>query len=323
MINEPFIKIVQRKKLIEKYEDITFEMLGTRRQRPMMCSELWRHRLTLDMATWPTDVHGYVGYFLDNIDKWIRNHKFAVYKNLDVFDRRDAILGTTHQLDELHWLYKGRIATFKGEYKYHRRLTDFKVKQMRHYLELEPNDVLIVSYPSCITSGLIDDFSDTLDYCNNNNIPVHIDGAWLGQCRNFEFDVSHPAVQSVSVSLSKALGMGSNRIGIRYSRNAEVGPISIMNDFKYVNIADMWIGNAMMEKFGSDYWWKNYSNLYSKVCADFSLKEANSIHIGWYEVENDLEPYGIRTPLRFLIDGIFDERGTDKGLSKIEKEERR
>ena len=32
--------------------------------------------------------------------------------------------------------------------------------------------------------------------------------------------------------------------------------------------------------------------------------------------------FGVRTPLRFLIEGIFDERGTDKGLNKVEREER-
>jgi len=308
--------------LIEKYEDITFEMLGTRRQRPMMSSELWRHKKTMDMKNYPEDPHGYVDYFIEEIDKWIRSHKYAVYKNLDVFDRRDVILGTTHQLDELHWLYKGRIAVYKGEYKYHRRLTDFNVKQVSYFTELDSNDVLICSYPSCITAGEIDGFIDTLDYCNNNNIPVHIDGAWLGQCRNFEFDVSHPAIQSVSVSLSKALAMGSNRIGIRYSRNTTPGPISIMNDFRYVNTSDMWIGVSMMQTFGADYWWKNYSKEYSKVCSDFNLEEADSIHIGWYEVDNYINPFGIRTPLRMLIDGIYDERGTDKGLNKIEREER-
>ena len=137
------------------YEDITFDMLGTKRQRPMLCSEVWNYKKTLSMKDYPLNTHEYVKYFLEEINTWIRNHKFSIYKNLDVFDRRDAILGTTHQLDELHWLYKDRIATFKGEYKYHRRLTDFKVKQIKHLDELDNTDVLVVSCPSCITAGMI------------------------------------------------------------------------------------------------------------------------------------------------------------------------
>ena len=124
-------------------------------------------------------------------------------------------------------------------------------------------------------------------------------------------------MQSVSVSLSKALGMGSQRIGIRYTKEKIVGPISIMNDFAYANVSDMWLGVEAMHNFGADYWWSNYGDLYSKVCKDFNLGETDSIHVGW----KDNDQFGIRTPLRFLIEGKFDLRGTDKGLNKIEREE--
>lgn len=307
-----------------KYEDLTFDMLGTRRQRPMYVSAFNKFIRSLNMSDYPNNSHAYTEYFLSEIDKWINSHTFVKYENLEKFTRRDAIIGTTQQLDELHMLYGSKISTFKGEYKYHRRLTDFKVKQILHYEELNHGDVFVVSYPSNITTGYHKNFNLLLDYCTEKDIPVHIDGAWFGQCRNFSFDVDHPAIKSVSVSLSKALGMGSQRIGIRYMKERINGPISIMNDFKYVNVSDMWIGVKMMNHFGPDFWWKNYSDLYSKVCADFNLKESNSIHVGWYdEGKHGINQFGIRTPLRMLIDGIYDERGTDKSLSKIEIEERK
>lgn len=305
-----------------QYEDITFEMLGTRRQRPMYLSKFTKFRQELSMKNYPKDPHAYTEHFLQEIDKWVNNHKHVRYVGLETFARRDAILGTTHQLDELHQLYGRRIATYAGEYKYHRRLTDFTVKQITHYTDLATNDVFIVSYPSCITTGYHKDFDKLLNHCVELNIPVHIDGAWFGQCRNFEFDVTHPAIKSVSISLSKALGMGSQRIGIRYSKEKTVGPISIMNDFAYANVSDMWIGVEAMKYFGTDYWWSNYSDLYSKVCRDFNLEESDSIHVGWLNDTDARHQFGIRTPLRFLIEGIFDERGTDNGLNKIEREER-
>ena len=301
-----------------KYEDITFDMLGTKRQRPMMVSAFTKFRKNLDMATYPMDAHAYTEIFLEKIHEWINSHSFIRYDNLDSFTRRDAILGTTHQLDELHQLHGQNIVVYKGEYKYHRRLTNFTVREINTYTELGVGDVFVASYPSCITTGKIDEFESLLDYCAELYIPVHIDGAWFGQCRNFTLDVSHPAIRSVSVSLSKALGMGSQRIGIRYSRERTLGPISIMNDFGYANISDMWIGVNAMEIFGPDFWWKNYADKYSKVCKDFCLQETNSIHLG----QKDGINYGIRTPLRFLIDNYFDVRGTDKGLNKIEQDER-
>jgi hypothetical protein len=111
--------------------------------------------------------------------------------------------------------------------------------------------------------------------------------------------------------------MGSQRIGIRYSRERVNGPIAIMNDFEYANVSDMWLGVEMIKSFGPDYWWNNYEELYAKVCSDFGLRESDSIHVGW---EGDHQ-FGIRSPLRYLIEGVFDERGTDKGLNEIERNE--
>ena len=308
---------------IKRYEDITFDMLGTRRQRPMYLSKFTKFRQNLDMRTYPKDPHAYTETFLTEIDRWINEHTRVRYTGLETFSRRDAILGTTHQLDELHQLYGLSISVMKGEYKYHRRLTDFKVSQISHYTELQPGDVFIASYPSCITTGLHDEFDKLLDHCAEYSIPVHIDGAWFGQCRNFDLDVTHPAIQSVSVSLSKALGMGSQRIGIRYTREKTLGPISVMNDFNYANVSDMWLGVEAMRHFGVDYWWSNYEDLYTRVCADFGLAESNSIHVGWITDDNGTHQFGVRTPLRYLIEGIFDERGTDLGLNAIERAERK
>lgn len=300
------------------YADLNESHLGTKRQRPMYVSEFVKLRSSLSMRDYPQDFSEYTKLFLSEIDEWIRSHRFIEYSGLDSFLRRDVILGTTHQLDELHWANRGRIAVFEGEYKYHRRISDYGVKQIKHYKQLNFSDVLVVSLPSCISTNSFDDVEEMLDHCLVNKIPVHVDGAWFGQCRNFTLDVSHPAIQSVSVSLSKALGMGSNRIGIRYTRERVNGPIAIMNDFGYVNVSDMWLGVESMRKFGTDYWWRNYRDQYSKVCRDFGLEDTDSIHLG----KRNGKYYGIRTPLRMLIDGTFDPRGTDAGLNEIEKSER-
>ena len=113
-----------------EYNDITFEMLGTRRQRPMYLSKFTKFRQNLSMNDYPKDPHSYTEVFLKEADAWINAHKHVKYTGLDTFTRRDAILGTTHQLDELHQLYGANIATYKGEYKYHRRLTDILRREL-------------------------------------------------------------------------------------------------------------------------------------------------------------------------------------------------
>jgi hypothetical protein len=79
-----------------------------------------------------------------------------------------------------------------------------------------------------------------------------------------------------------------------------------------------------MQFFGVDYWWSNYGDLHSKVCTDFGLTASDSIHVAWnYSNLDNKHLLGIRTPLRFLIEGVFDARGTDLGLNEIERNERK
>ena len=95
-----------------EYKDITFDMLGTRRQRPMYLSKFTKFRQDLSMKDYPKDPHAYTNVFLKEVDIWINSHKHARYCGLDAFTRRDAIHGTTHQLDELHQLYGRNIAVY-------------------------------------------------------------------------------------------------------------------------------------------------------------------------------------------------------------------
>lgn len=297
-----------------KYEDITHDDLGTKRQRPMYLSELHNFRKSLDMSTYPDDPSEYCNYtFLPTVDEWIQAHKRAKYIGLEEFPIRHTILGVTHQLDELHQLHNNNIAVFKGEYKYHERLPNF-VRVINSKLDIMPMECVVISAPSTVTTNNLPNLLEILDYCEAIEAEVHIDGAWFPQCRDFELDVSHPAIKSVSVSLSKAFGMGSQRIGIRYMREEVNGPIRIMNDYGYQNVSDAWIGVQAIEKFGPDYWWSNYEDQYNKVCKDFKLDPSDSIHVAW----RGMEYVGIRTPLRMLIEGKYDERGTDRGLNNVE-----
>ena len=55
------------------------------------------------------------------------------------------------------------------------------------------------------------------------------------------------------------------------------------------------------------------------MCKDFGLTELDAIHVA---LGPEGEEYGIRTPLRMLIDGVYDERGTNKGLNEVELNEK-
>jgi|TARA_B100001027_G_C16234191_1_gene316217 hypothetical protein len=304
----------------ENYNNFSSDLMVNRRQRPMMLSAFQKLKHQLDIKTYPLDTYKYTDFFLEKIDNWIKNHTLCQYQGLETFTRKDAIIGTTQSLDEMHHLYGNKLTVYKNEYKYHRRLTDSNIKQVEDYKQITAGDVFLLSYPSCITTGNIDEYEEMLDWCFKIGVPVHIDGAWFGCVRNFSVNVDHPAIKTVSTSLSKSLGLGAQRIGIRYSKERINGPITIMNEFRYCNVSDMWLGVNFMDHFGTDYYWKNYTTEYEKVCNDFNLNSSQAIHIAFDKATN--ERVGVRTPLRYLIDGYWDQHGLASSLTEVEKNEK-
>jgi len=235
--------------------------------------------------------------FENQIDQWINSHKRIKFTGLANFPDRNVVLGVTHQLDDLHMQYKGHIAVFKGDYRYHWRLDPNVHCRALHTLVYADIVVLAVPFPG--NANMHPETMEILEKCRVFRIPVHIDAAWFGCCQNIDFNCDHPAIQTVTFSLSKALGMGCHRIGLRYARKPQAGPVKIMNDFGYTNIADMYLGIQMMKKFGTDFWWNKYENHYNKICKDFDLKPANAIHVAW---DKDTL-VGIRQLLRYLEEG--------------------
>lgn len=287
-----------------EYNNLTVSNFLTSRIPPMLVSKIIVTRNSLNMKDYPSDSNQYTKHFIEKVTKWIKSSKLNNIKNLDSLQVTDAILGVSQQIDELHYRYGNRLVIFDGEYAYHWRLNPSILKVL-HYSDIPAGSVLVMSYPSVRTAGNVEEITELLDFCYKNSVEVHIDAAWLGQCKNIEIDLSHPAIKTFSVSLSKAYSMGSQRIGVRYSRECIDGPINIMNKFGYNNVSDMWIGANMIDELGSDFWWKNYNTEYTKVCNDFALKETDSINIASY---NGVF-VSIRTPLRLLIDNRFDARG--------------
>ena len=140
------------------------------------------------------------------------------------------------------------------------------------------------------------DMQEILDEALIKKISVHIDGAWISCCRDVRFDFNHPAIQSVGISLSKGLGLGWNRIGLRWTKETKADSISIMNDF-YMNLrATAIIGLHFLLNVKPDYLWNTHGDKYYKVCKDFNLTQTNSIYLA---LKNN-QPVGVSPLIRYL-----------------------
>jgi len=210
---------------------------------------------------------------------------------LETFNRIDIINGCTQFIDNLY--IAGPVQTLSNDYRYHQRLGRAFFTEVG---DLMPEVPLIIAmpFPQCGSKHI--QMDEILDECHVKNIPVHIDGAWVTCCRDIHFDLTHYAIQSVGISLSKGLGLGWNRIGLRWTKQYKQDSITIMNDYHMNNRVLSMIGLHFIRNFPIDYLWNTYSDLYYKICNDFNLSPTKSIYLAL----RDGHPVGLSPLIRYL-----------------------
>lgn len=223
---------------------------------------------------------------------WVKHIPNVSLKGLDNFPYVNIINGCTQFIDNLYM--QSKIQTFSNDYRYHQRLN--LSKQVYSIEDLIPQIPLIVSMPFPAIGDVLPDMVDLLDYCLHKDIPVHIDSAWITCSNNLYFDFDHPAIQSIGMSLSKGLGLGWNRIGIRLSRDATSDSVTLMNSHNMNNRALVLIGLEFLKKIDPGHLWHKHQANYYKICRDFKLAPTNSIHLAL----KDGQPVGVSPLLRYL-----------------------
>lgn len=236
--------------------------------------------------------------YLSLMDAWINSSRLNSISGLNTFLDRDIIIGVTHALDDLLITHRDAVVIWDKSYAYYKRIRpEIKVRTLD---TLSRGDVLVFEAPFAQFGDLHPETTEILNRCHELSIPVHIDAAWYGCLRDFKFDYSHPAIESVSFSLSKGLGLGSHRTGIRYSKKRWPGPVTVVNDFNMNVLSSMWIGLKFIEKFPIDYVQDRYAEAYKHICDQLNLKPSKAIHMAF----KDNAPVGIRPFLRTLVDDV-------------------
>ncbi len=229
--------------------------------------------------------------FKTECENWLLKSKLNTLIGLDTFNHKNIIIGCTQFIDNQYM--KGPVQVLRGDYRYHERLGLAYVKDVG---SLIPDIPLIIAMPFPSIGAPHRDMEEVLNECKVKNIEVHIDGAWISCCRDINFDFSNEVIRSVGISLSKGLGLGWNRIGLRWSRDNKADSISIMNDFNMNNRALAMIGLHFVRNLESDYLWNTHRDRYYKVCKDFNLTQTNSIYLA---LKNN-QPVGVSSLIRFL-----------------------
>lgn len=245
-------------------------------------------------GNWSHDITDQVySDFKKECEDWIFSSSLNNLSGIGAFPRKDIIIGCTQFIDTLYM--RSPLQTLRGDYRYHERLGSSYIKDVG---SLIPDIPLVIAMPFPQVGSPHKDMEEILHECTIKNIPVHIDGAWITCCQGVTFDFSHPAIKSVGISLSKGLGLGWNRVGLRWTREKTPDAITIMNDFNMNCRVLAKIGLHFVRKFPTDYLWNNYGHLNKKVCEDFNLTQTNSIYLAL----KDNQPVGIAPLIRYLAE---------------------
>ncbi len=229
--------------------------------------------------------------FKKEMPGWLLKSRVNHLTGLDTFTRLDIINGCTQFIDNLYM--QGPVQVLRGDYRYHQRLGLAYVKDVG---SLIPDIPLIVAMPFPSIGAPHQDMEEILYECKLKNIKVHIDGAWISCCRDINFDFSNEVIRSVGISLSKGLGLGWNRIGLRWTKDTEADSITIMNDFNMNLRATAMIGLHFIRNIEVDYLWNTHKDRYYKVCKDFELTPTKAIYLAL----KDNQPVGVSPLIRYL-----------------------
>ena len=123
---------------------------------------------------------------------------------------------------------------------------------------------------------------DVLLECELKEIPIHIDAAWLTLSKDIELDLSHPAIQSIGMGISK-YALQWNRVGLRYSKQRKMDSVTIFNKFYIHNCNDNLYDCARfcIERIPRDYMWQTYGELNADMCNKNNWLQTKLIHGVW------------------------------------------
>lgn len=220
--------------------------------------------------------------YLNTYEEWIRSTNNNIQVGLDTFKIKAYSNGTTESFDKFYLKNRTRrFRCFKGEYMYH------KLAWRDHfewaYLEdapLNKNDAVVVSLPFADTGDKHIGYHDLMRQCDNLDIPVLVDCAYFGVCKNIEFDFAYRCITDLTFSLSKTFPVAYARIGIRFTKEDDDDTLLVYHKINYNNKIGASLGMKFMEKFSPDHIPNKYQSTQISFCNYLDVKASNTVLFG-------------------------------------------
>lgn len=220
--------------------------------------------------------------YLYEYDSWIKNSKSNIFTGLNDFGYRCYSNGTTEAFDKFYMKNaRRRFRCFKGEYMYHKLA--WRNKFDYAYLEdtpLHKNDAVVISLPFADTGDIHRDYFGLMRKCSEMDVPVLVDCAYFGTCRNIHIDVAYPCITDITFSLSKTFPVAYARIGMRYTKEDNDDTMFVYHKINYNNKIGALIGLEYFKHFSADYIPQKYIDKQLDFCNTLGVEPSKTVLFG-------------------------------------------
>lgn len=237
---------------------------------------------------------GWVGQLdinLQSIDKWkvgIDTNKIPDiginWNEFEILPMSDTI----NTVYEFLYTHKDRTPTvFNGDFWYYEKIIKNKIDTAD---QLNPNDVLIISFPFFKDFKVKKDMDDILEKCSAIGVPVLLDCIWLPLINNFTKLKNADAVEVITQSITKTLPLSATKGGIVFKRK----PLTYVEVIYPIgNKLGSWVFDKYINEQGYFYIRDSHRELQSKWCNILGIQPHDMVYVGSCNDDSFLKKYSI------------------------------
>lgn len=217
---------------------------------------------------------------IPELDQWFRSTKVNDLQGWNQLPYLDITMGNTHWIESLILrLGLDGFQILHDEYAYYSFMGKWGIVDID---QLEPNKPLMITLPHYKWGGMRPEWEDVLKICEQRNIDIHIDMAWVTLAKNTKIDFAHPNILSVGMSMSK-YNLQWNRVGLRYSKQRTMDSITMFNHYYQpdTNSNHSSCAKFMIENLDRDYGWETYRDANRDICLDLGLESTDLVHVAF------------------------------------------
>ena len=223
-----------------------------------------------------------VDQFLQRYRDWICSSQ---HNSLDIatFPVMCYSQGTTEAFDKFYLRnHDRRFRCFRGEYMYH-------MASWRNYFpdwcwlevdSIDARDAVVISLPFSDTGNEHVVMREILDRCELLGVPVLIDCAYFGICREIRFAFDYECITDVTFSVSKSFPVAHARIGMRLTRVDDDDSMLVNQKTNYTNRMGAALGLALLDQFSPDHNINCWHSTQLEFCQQLNLVPSHTVIFG-------------------------------------------